>query len=54
MQFFGNLRTIGQVKVDDPDQVKHHEVQEGAKDQQPNLLFLFLEGSKECNKKTHR
>ncbi|GJJ76516.1 hypothetical protein EMPS_08875 [Entomortierella parvispora] len=27
MQFFGNLRTIGQVKVDDPDQVKHHEAE---------------------------
>jgi hypothetical protein len=26
LQFFGNLRTIGQVKVEDPDQIKHHEV----------------------------
>ncbi|KAF9115512.1 hypothetical protein BGX27_007527 [Mortierella sp. AM989] len=28
LQFFGNLRTIGQVKVSDPDQVKHHEAEE--------------------------
>ncbi|KAF9205459.1 hypothetical protein BGZ49_003988 [Haplosporangium sp. Z 27] len=27
-QFFGNLRTIGQVKVPNPDQVKHHEAEE--------------------------
>ncbi|KAG0053910.1 hypothetical protein BGZ83_000223 [Gryganskiella cystojenkinii] len=27
LQFFGNLRTIGQVKVDDPDQIKHHEAE---------------------------
>lgn len=49
MQFFGNLRTIGQVKVDDPDQVKHHEVSGSTEDRQPNPLFLFFwKGSRDA------
>ncbi|KAF9431354.1 hypothetical protein BGZ76_000423 [Entomortierella beljakovae] len=28
LQFFGNLRSIGQVQVPSPDQVKHHEAEE--------------------------
>ncbi|KAG0265410.1 hypothetical protein BG011_004795 [Mortierella polycephala] len=36
MQFFGNLRTLGQVQVPNPDQIKHHEAEEILKRKLPS------------------
>ncbi|KAG0006730.1 hypothetical protein BGZ65_004582 [Modicella reniformis] len=35
LQFFGNLRTIGQVEVPNPDQIKHQEAEEILKRKEP-------------------
>ncbi|KAF9187171.1 hypothetical protein BGZ51_001495 [Haplosporangium sp. Z 767] len=36
LQFFGNLRTLGQVQVPNPDQIKHHEAEEILKRKLPS------------------
>ncbi|KAF9428289.1 hypothetical protein BGZ94_002877 [Podila epigama] len=35
MQFFGNLKTVGQVEIHNPDQVKHHEAEAALKRKLP-------------------
>ncbi|KAG0027958.1 hypothetical protein BGZ82_008693 [Podila clonocystis] len=36
LEFFGNLKTVGQVQVNNPDQIKHHEAEQALKRKLPS------------------
>ncbi|KAG0356926.1 hypothetical protein BG005_004115 [Podila minutissima] len=36
LEFFGNLKTVGQVQVHNPDQIKHHEAEQALKRKLPS------------------
>ncbi|KAG0348882.1 hypothetical protein BG004_003833 [Podila humilis] len=52
MQFFGNLKTVGQVEVHNPDQIKHHEAEEVLKRKLPSKFTSTTSGTPSQSKST--